>query len=456
MSWWRPGAAALLDHAASPGSAGEPPRGLAIPVTPEPAFLTCQWIADEPDPDDACKCGLPVAPGQPWCARHLARVYEPPTPETCVWRLVFGPTRSVCAAAGAYCPACRPRPRPRPGPPGNNSVDRRPAIGKDARGTASLERRACSRTRAMTVDIPFVRDLDFEYGVSQELSPLIRRVVARNPSPFTFHGTGTYIVGRGEVAVIDPGPDLPDHVEAVRAAVEGERVTHLLITHTHRDHSPAAKQLKAATGAPTYGFGPHGSGRAESSDPVEEGADREFEPDVVVRDGDVIEGAGWRFEAVWTPGHTSNHLCFALPQEKVLFSGDHVMGWSTSVVSPPDGDMRAYMASLRRLLERDDQVYWPTHGPAIRSPRPFVEAFIAHREDRERQIADCLASGRVTIPAMVEVMYAEVPRRLHPAAARSVLAHLVHMVETGRVSCEGPPREGATYALAGEAPGAGG
>ncbi len=296
--------------------------------------------------------------------------------------------------------------------------------------------------------IPFVRDMAFEYGVSEQVSPLIRRVVARNPSPFTFHGTATYIVGHGKVAVIDPGPDLPEHVEALIRAVQGEEVTHLLITHTHLDHSPAAQHLKRVTNASTHGFGPHGSGRLGEIKGVEEGADHDFIPDIVVRDSAMIAGQGWTFEAVHTPGHTSNHVCYALLEEKALFSGDHVMGWSTSVISPPDGDMRAYIDSLRRLLTRGDEIYWPTHGPPITAPKPLVKAFIAHRDERERQILACLQRGRNAIPEMVAAMYADVPGGLHRAAARSVLAHLVHLVDSGRVRCEGPPREDGTYALA--------
>ncbi len=298
----------------------------------------------------------------------------------------------------------------------------------------------------MAVTIPFVRAIEFEYGVIQRVSPLIRRIVARNPSPFTFRGTGTYVIGRGEVAVVDPGPALPEHVDALLAALGGETITHQLITHTHLDHSPAARLVKQAVGAPTYGFGPHGSGPAESGPKVEEGGDRDFRPDVVLGDGDAVEGAGWRMTAVHTPGHTSNHLCFALAGERALFTGDHVMGWSTSVISPPDGDMAAYLASLRRLLGRDDLVYWPTHGPPVREPGPFVRAFIAHREEREAQIADCLRRGADTIERMVETMYADVPGHLHPAAARTVLAHLVHMVAEGRAACDGRPAADARYA----------
>ncbi|MCW5753002.1 MAG: MBL fold metallo-hydrolase, partial [Alphaproteobacteria bacterium] len=264
------------------------------------------------------------------------------------------------------------------------------------------------------MSIPFIRELDFAYGRVDRLSPLVRRVIAPNPGPFTFHGTGTYIVGQGEVAVIDPGPDLSVHVEALAAALRGERVSHILITHTHRDHSPAARALKSLTGAPTLGFGPHpvtGNGPQ-----VEEGGDLDFRPDIVLADGDVIKGAGFTLEALHTPGHISNHLCFALREEAALFSGDHVMGWSTSVISPPDGNMRDYFASLARLLEREDRLYYPTHGAPIPEPQAFVRAYIAHRRDREGQIERCLREGPRTIPAMVEVMYRDVPRNLHGAA----------------------------------------
>ena len=297
----------------------------------------------------------------------------------------------------------------------------------------------------MATEIPYVRDMTFEYGKADRVSPMIRRVVAGNPSAFTFHGTGTYIVGHGAVAVIDPGPLLDSHVDALVRALGRERVTHIVITHTHRDHSPAARPLKQATGAPTYGFGPHGSDRADGGGEVEEGADRDFVPDIRVRDGDRIEGDGWTLEAVHTPGHTSNHLCYALLEENALFPGDHVMGWSTTVVSPPDGDMRAYMRSLERLRARGEEVFWPTHGPPIPEPRNFVAALLAHRHEREDQILACLAHDASTIPEMVEIMYADVGRHLHAAAARSILSHLIHMAETGRVRCDGPPGPDTVY-----------
>ena len=299
----------------------------------------------------------------------------------------------------------------------------------------------------MAEDIPFVREIDFDYGGVAQVSPLIRRVVARNPSAFTFHGTGTYIVGRGEVAVIDPGPDLPEHLAAIEAAIAGERVSHIVVTHTHLDHSPLSRPLKARTGAPIFGFGPHGGGRHEGPE-VEEGGDMDFVPDMVLRHGAVLSGKGWTLEAVHTPGHTSNHLCFALAEENALFSGDHVMGWSTTVVSPPDGNMRDYLASLDVLMARTEEVYWPTHGAAIPDPRRFVRALAGHRRAREAQIADCIRAGLCTIPEMVERMYQAVPRNLHGAARHTVLAHLIHMVETRRAAADdGAATAAARYRL---------
>ena len=297
----------------------------------------------------------------------------------------------------------------------------------------------------MAGDIPFNRTLEFEYRAVTELSPMIRRVVAENPSAFTLYGTGTYIVGRGQVAIIDPGPALDDHVDAVLQAVAGEQVTHLLVTHTHIDHSPAARAVQQRTGAPTYGFGPHGGGR--DGPQVEEGGDYGFVPDVVVGDRDVIAGAGWTVEAVHTPGHTSNHLCFALREEDVLFSGDHVMGWSTTVVSPPDGDMTAYMASLDKLLARDDRRYWPTHGPAIDQPQDYVRSYKRHRLAREAAILAALKAGARAIPEMVATIYADVPRHLHGAAGRSVLAHLIHLHREGRINCDGDPTAESVFYL---------
>lgn len=293
--------------------------------------------------------------------------------------------------------------------------------------------------------IPYVRELDFEYGRCDEVSPLIRRVVANNPGPFTYLGTGTYIVGRSEVAVIDPGPDLPDHLGAILAAVAGERVSHILVTHHHSDHSPLARALAAATGAPVFGCAV-ATKSLEGEVKLEAGYD-DFTPDISVCGGAVIEGAGWTIEAVPTPGHTSNHICYALREENALFSGDHIMGWSTTVITPPDGDMGAYMASLERVRSREFATLWPTHGPPITKVTPFIDAYAEHRRERERQIVAELAAGETRIKAMVPRLYAAVDPRLWPAAAHSVLAHVLELVRTGRVESEGPPTLDSEYRL---------
>lgn len=300
----------------------------------------------------------------------------------------------------------------------------------------------------------------FTYGTSQPIAPLVRRVIADNPSKFTYHGTGTYIIGgdhegRGDVAVIDPGPHLDSHRDALAAALVGCTVRSILVTHCHSDHSPLAAWLHGETGAPTYAYGPHGdeewdigddppddepadADAAATDEPVlEETTDRAFTPDVAVRTGDVVASAdGWTVSAVHTPGHTSNHTCFALSDgaTRTLFTGDHVMGWSTTVVSPPDGDMAAYIESLRAVAGRNDDVAIPTHGPPIPDPARFVNELIEHRLIRERQILDAVRSGTTTIPAMVEVLYADVRRELHKPARRSVLAHLVKLVDDGAVT----------------------
>lgn len=300
----------------------------------------------------------------------------------------------------------------------------------------------------MPVSIPFNQEIEFEYGHLEQVSPLIRRIVCNNPGAFTFKGSGTYVVGRGNVAVIDPGPLDDAHISALTKALDGETVTHILITHTHMDHSPGAKPLKAKTGAKTYGYGPHGAGKRLEGVAIEEGGDMDFVPDIAVRHGDLIEGDGWTFECVYTPGHTSNHICFALKEEKALFSGDHVMGWSTSVIGPPDGDMAAYMKSLELLLTRSDEIYWPTHGSPIKDPKPFVQAFIDHRLDREKQILKAVSDGHHEISEMVEIMYVNVDKRLYPAASMSVLAHIIRMVGDGRLACdEVTPTLRSTYLL---------
>lgn len=295
---------------------------------------------------------------------------------------------------------------------------------------------------------------DVRYGVVEQVAPGIRRVIAENPSKFTYRGTGTYIVGRGEVAVIDPGPIDDAHRDALAAALAGERVAAICVTHCHSDHSPLAAWLREETGAPTVAFGPHPPSVAEdvdeeAGDPaddevmdgvkVEETIDLAFVPDVVAADGDVAAAGGsgddrWTLRAVHTPGHTSNHECFAFEEQGVLFTGDHVMGWSTTVVSPPDGDMAAYFESLRKVAGRHDRVLWPTHGPAVSQPREYVEFLLAHRLERERQVLDAVRGGASDIGDIVAALYADVDEKLHKAAARSVLAHLVKLVDDGVVA----------------------
>jgi glyoxylase-like metal-dependent hydrolase (beta-lactamase superfamily II) len=293
--------------------------------------------------------------------------------------------------------------------------------------------------------IPFVRDIKFEYGQVDQVSPLIRRVVANNPGPFTFTGTGVYIVGQGEVAVIDPGPDLPEHLEALVAALKGETVKAILTTHTHADHSPLARPLARRVGGTIYGRAAPGADEAAVK--LEEDDDSAFRPDISVADGQVVSGPGWTLEAIATPGHASNHVCYALKEENALFSGDHIMGWSTTVISPPDGDMTAYYDSLDKIARRGFSTLWPTHGPPITKPASFVAAYKAHRLDRERQIFEQLAAGRGRIKEMVPVMYAAVDPRLHPAAAHSVLAHMIHLTREGKVATDGTPGPDSTYRL---------
>lgn len=283
-------------------------------------------------------------------------------------------------------------------------------------------------------DIPFRKPMAFEYGVARQVTPLVRRVVARNPSLFTFHGTNSYIVGHGRVAVIDPGPLLSEHLDALAAALAGETVEHILVTHTHQDHSPAARALQTRLGGTVWGALPRPI--PDDQRPTES-IQYDFAPDASLADGAIVTGDGWTLEAVHTPGHMSNHMCFALLEENILFTGDHIMGWNTTVVSPPDGNMREYMASLERCLARPETTYWPGHGPEIPDPVPFTRAYRNHRLMREGEILRCLADGLSTVPEMVARMYRHVPPEMHRAAARSVLAHLEHLAETGRVATDG-------------------
>lgn len=294
----------------------------------------------------------------------------------------------------------------------------------------------------------FDRSFDARHGEAVRLSDLVTRVVAKNPGPFTFHGTNSFLIGRRDLAVIDPGPDDPAHVAALLAAIGGRRVSAILVTHTHRDHSPAARALAAATGARVYGEGPHRPARPldlGEINPLDASGDHDFRPDVALTDGDLIGGEGWTLEAIATPGHTPNHLCFSLRDEATLFTGDHVMGWSTSIVAPPDGSMVDYMASLARLLDRPEGLFLPAHGNGIPEPDAFVEALIRHRKGREKAVLDRLAAGDETIPDMVRVIYAEVDRSLHGAAALSLLAHVEDLVERGLVISDGRVDLAARY-----------
>jgi glyoxylase-like metal-dependent hydrolase (beta-lactamase superfamily II) len=300
----------------------------------------------------------------------------------------------------------------------------------------------------MSQDIPFDKSFDLPPGRVEEVVPGVRRLLVDNPGPFTFKGTLTYIVGKGQVAIIDPGPIDEAHMAALLDAVRGETVTHILVTHTHRDHSPAAAPLKAATGARTYGEGPHRAARAlhvGEAPPLDSSGDRDFRPDIALADGDTVSGPGWAIEAVTTPGHTANHMAFALKGTEILFSGDHVMAWSTPIVAPPDGAMSDYMASLEKLARRAETLYFPGHGGAVRDAPRFVQHYIRHRRAREAAILQQLAAGEADIPTLVGAIYAGLDPRLTKAAGLSVLAHLEDLTARGLVVTQGAPSIAGRY-----------
>lgn len=285
-------------------------------------------------------------------------------------------------------------------------------------------------------------DARFEpaYGAAIEVSERVLRVTARNPSPFTFHGTNSYIIGSDTLAVIDPGPDNEEHFNTLVDAIGGRPVSHIFVSHTHRDHSPLAARLKAVTGATVLAEGPHRPARPlriGETNPLDASADIEFQPDVVLPDGSLTTGDGWAIRTVLTPGHTANHAAFALEGTGILFSADHVMAWATSIVAPPDGAMADYMASLDRLLEREDRVLLPGHGGAVTAPKTFMRGLKAHRKMRERAVLERLKLGDRTIKTIVEAIYRETDPRLHGAAGLSVLAHLEDLVARGLAATEG-------------------
>lgn len=300
--------------------------------------------------------------------------------------------------------------------------------------------------------IPFVPRIDHEpYAQVVQVSPLVQRVIAQNPSKFSYHGTGTYLLGTDDVVVIDPGPQLDSHRLALTAALSGRNVVGIVVTHCHSDHSPLTQWLHEETGAPRFAIGPHRvfDGFVEEDDhdeseedPAEEKDDTEretidlaFSPDIAVVDNErFFSTPEFSLTAVATPGHTSNHLAIAMDTERALFTGDHVMGWSTTIVSPPDGDMRQYFESMNKVIARDDSVLWPTHGGPVTEPHEFLVAYLEHRMERERQIVAQISSGNVTIPGIVKVLYAQVDKKLHRPARRSVWSHLRKLVDDGIIA----------------------
>ncbi|MBY3047328.1 MBL fold metallo-hydrolase [Rhizobium leguminosarum] len=295
-------------------------------------------------------------------------------------------------------------------------------------------------------------DLAFEpaYGQAVPVVSGVERVTANNPGPFTFFGTNSYIVGSSSVALIDPGPEDEAHFQALMAALAGRAVTHIVVSHTHRDHSPLARRLQAATGAVTVGQGPHRPARPLRDgeiNPFAESSDLSFVPDITIGDGETLSGDGWALTAVLTPGHTANHAAFALAGRDILFSGDHVMAWSTSIVAPPDGSMANYMESLERLIARDDRLLLPGHGGPVTEPAGFLRALKAHRLRREQAVLTRVQAGDTQIAEMVKVIYRDTDPKLHGAAALSVLAHIENLMERGEIAADGPPSLAATYRL---------
>tara|TARA_B100000674_G_scaffold461132_1_gene439804 strand:+ start:58 stop:954 length:897 start_codon:yes stop_codon:yes gene_type:complete len=292
------------------------------------------------------------------------------------------------------------------------------------------------------------KEQKINYQEIDHFSPLVRRLTAPNPSPFTLHGTGTFIIGNKEICIIDPGPKLDTHIDNILNSINRKLITHILITHTHKDHSPAAQELKKATNAKTYGFGPYPINNYV--DKYEEGHDLDFKPDIFLKDGDIIRGSDWTIKSLHTPGHTSNHMCFGLEEEKLLFTGDHVMGWATTVIIPPDGNMSDYINSLKKLLLLDYSKYFPTHGSPITEPQKYVRALIAHRKMREKQILEELKTKKLFVKEMVPKFYSSTKRQLWKAAEKSVLATLIGLEEKGYVRCIENTKTDSKWSLIGK------
>ena len=290
--------------------------------------------------------------------------------------------------------------------------------------------------------LKFDTSFDPAYGQAVTVAPGVQRITARNPSPFTFHGTNSYLVGRDTLAVIDPGPEDDAHLETLLDAIGLRPVSHIFVSHTHRDHSPLAARLKERTGAIVLAEGPHRPARPlriGEVNPLDASADMAFAPDIALQDDRLVHGDGWAIRTVLTPGHAANHAAFALEGSGVLFSADHVMAWATSIVAPPDGAMADYMASLDRLIERGDRLLLPGHGGPVTAPRSFMRGLKTHRKIRERAILERIRGGDRTIREMVAAIYRDTDPRLHGAAGLSVLAHLEDLVARGLVATDGDP-----------------
>jgi glyoxylase-like metal-dependent hydrolase (beta-lactamase superfamily II) len=300
----------------------------------------------------------------------------------------------------------------------------------------------------MSAELAFNRSVDVDYGVAEEVAPEVRRIVANNPGPYTFLGTNTYVVGSGEVAVIDPGPADELHMEAVASAIKGERLSHILITHSHRDHCDGARALQALAGGEIASFGPTGTERGAGVPGLSYAfVDPDFVPDRTLADGDTIRGKRFVLDVLHMPGHSPDHLCFALVGKRTVFTGDHVMGWNTTVIAPPEGNLADFLASLERLMQRHDKMFLPAHGGRIQTPQRVVKAYIMHRKWREQTILACLDEGVCTVPCIVARLYGTLDAGLKEAAALSVLAHLEHLINREIVTAEGPPDWSSAFYL---------